>query len=92
MNNVRPAMENVNLKLNTTFELVGVAPLKLAGRSGEGRFTILEVDNGYLVTGPDWDDYDEVFFTLKEAIQQCYLNWGEFLGAECIINQPFPAP
>lgn len=71
-----------NLDLNTNLKLVGLVPLKLtghcktyAGGYQEHHFTILEVGNGYELAAADGSK--EYFQTLKEALQQCYLNWGE---------------
>lgn len=70
-------MKDLNLKI----EVVGLAPLKLVGRCGDVNFTILEVDDPLRLTGPDYlltgsDGFEESFFTLKAALQDCYLNWG----------------
>lgn len=79
-----------NLDLNTNLKLVGLVPLKLighcktyAGGYQEHHFTITEVGtpcttevgSGYELTAADGSK--EYFQTLKEALQQCYLNWGE---------------
>ena len=70
-----------DLDLNTNLKLVGLVPLKLtghcktyAGGYQEHHFTILEADSGYQLIGSD--SSVESFHTLKEALQQCYLNWG----------------
>ena len=67
--------------LNTFFKLAAPAPLKLtgycrnyAGGYQEHHFTITEVGNGYELAGADGSK--EHFQELKEALQQCYLNWG----------------
>lgn len=73
----------MNVKdLNTSLKLVGLVPLKMTGYCRvytpsyrEHHFTILEVDTGYQLIGAD--DFVEHFHTLKEALQQCYLNWGD---------------
>lgn len=72
-----------DLELNTTLKLVGLTPLKLAGYCRnytptyqEHHFTITEVGNGYELTAADGSK--EYFQTLKEALQQCFLNWGEY--------------
>lgn len=71
------------MKLNTTLELVGVDPLKLTGRCVANNcvqdFTIMEVDDGYFLT--DGAGYEETFSTLKEALQNCWMEWGLFDGA-----------
>lgn len=70
-----------DLDLNTSLKLVGLVPLKLTGHCKtytptyqEHHFTILEAGIGYQLNGPDGSE--EYFQTLKEALQQCYLNWG----------------
>ena len=67
--------------LNTNLKLVDLVPLKLTGYCRtytptyqEHDFTILESGTGYQLIGSDGSE--EHFQTLKEAIQQCYLNWG----------------
>ena len=68
--------------LNTSLKLVGLVPLKLTGYCRvympsyqEHHFTITEVDDGYELIGAD--GWREHFQELKEALQQCYLEWGE---------------
>lgn len=70
-----------DLDLNTNLKLVGLVPLKLTGYCKtyaptyqEHHFTILESGTGYQLTAPCGSE--EYFHTLKEALQQCYLNWG----------------
>lgn len=70
-----------DLDLSTNLKLVGLVPLKLTGccktyspTYQEHHFTILEAGSGYQLTGSDGSV--ESFHTLKEALQQCYLNWG----------------
>ena len=76
-------MKNIDLKLNTTLNLVGLAPLKLTGHCVANKlvqhFSIMEVDDGYVLT--DGAGYEETFFTLKEALQNCWMEWGESEGA-----------
>lgn len=60
--------------LNLNFEVVGLAPLKLFGRCGDVNFMILEVDDVYKLSGSDGSLHTHL--TLKEALQDCYLNWG----------------
>lgn len=71
-----------DLDLNTNLKLVGLVPLKLtgycktyAGGYQEHHFTILEVGDAYQLTGPD--HFEQSYMTLKEALQDCYLNFGE---------------
>lgn len=65
---------NNELYFNTDLKVAGLAPLKLVGRCHGHEFTILEVDDGYLLI--DSDGFDDSFFTVKEALAQCWLNWG----------------
>lgn len=78
-----------DLDLNTSLKLVGLAPLKMTGYCRvytpsyqEHHFVITEVGNGCITeVGKGYelaaaDGSKEYFQTLKEAIQQCYLNWG----------------
>lgn len=62
------------LDLNTNLKLVGLVPLKLQGCCGDTHFTIMEVGSGYELTSAGGSK--EYFQTLKETLQQCYLNWG----------------
>ena len=71
-----------DLDLNTSLKLVGLVPLKLTGHCKtytptyqEHHFTILEDGDAYQLTGHD--GFEERYSTLKEALQQCYLSWGE---------------
>ncbi|HUH57231.1 MAG TPA: hypothetical protein VL020_01800 [Pseudomonadales bacterium] len=64
-----------DLDTNTTLKLVGLVPLELIGNCNGHNLTILEVSDGYQLTGSD--NFNETYTTLKEAIQQCYLTWGE---------------
>ena len=71
-----------DLDLNTNLKLVGLVPLKLTGHCKtytptyqEHHFTILEVGDGYELTAADGSK--EYFQELRQALQQCYLNWGE---------------
>lgn len=76
-------MKYVDLGLNTSLELVGLDPLKLTGRCVVNKswqdFMIIEVDDGYFLT--DWAGYEETFSTLKEALMNCWMEWGDFDGA-----------
>lgn len=65
---------NNELYFNTDLKVAGLAPLRLVGRCNGHEFTILEVDDGYLLI--DSDGFDDSFFTVKEALAQCWLNWG----------------
>lgn len=60
--------------LDLHFEVIELAPLELSGRCDEVNFTIVEVNDVYMLSGSD--GYDELFLSLKEAMQQCWLNWG----------------
>lgn len=62
-----------NLDANTTLKLVGLAPIELVGNCNGYIFTIIEVDDGYQLTGPNHLSYT---YTLKEALQESYLAWG----------------
>jgi glyoxylate utilization-related uncharacterized protein len=71
-----------DLDFNLNLKLVSLVPLKLAGYCKtyaggykEHHFTILEVNAAYQLIGPN--HFDQSYMTLKEALQDCYLNWGE---------------
>jgi|LSQX01.2.fsa_nt_gb hypothetical protein len=67
--------------LNLNIEVINLAPLTFVGRCGEVEFTILEVAVAERLTGSEYllsgsDGFSESYFTLKSALQDCYLNWG----------------